>query len=225
MIDPFAGWQIFDVTVPLAPGIPVWPGDLEMSAEPASQTANGDGFNMTTLRMSGHVGTHVDAPRHIVHQGTTLDQIPIERWYGPCQVVEIPDDRTAIDVDDLERAGILADTSRLLFKTSNSKRWRSYPMPFEEDYVAVTPAGARWIVERGLQLVGIDYLSIEGWVDTANETHRTLLNAGVLIIENLNLSAIEPGECYLVCLPLNLTGADGSPARALLAKPPRLAMP
>jgi arylformamidase len=150
----------------------------------------------------------------------TLDQIPLERWYGPCQVVAIPDERTGIDVADLEAAGILPDTTRLLLKTSNSRRWRPYPMPFEEDYVAVTPAGARWIVERGLQLVGIDYLSIEGWADAANQTHRTLLGAGVLVIENLNLRDIDPGMYYLICLPLKLAAGDGSPARVVLAKPP-----
>lgn len=223
MIDPLAGWEILDVTVPLGPGIPTWPGDPEMSAEPASQTSNGDVFNMTTLRMSGHTGTHVDAPLHIVHRGKSLDQIPLDRWYGPCQVVEIPDDRTEIDVIDLEQAGILLETTRLLFKTSNSRRWRPLPMEFESDYVAVTPAGSRWIVERGLQLVGIDYLSIEGWNDTENVTHRTLLGAGVLIIENLNLTNVGPGLYYLICLPLNLAEADGAPARALLAKPPQTA--
>jgi len=225
VIDPFAGWEIVDISVPLGPGIPVWPGDPEMTAEPISQTANGDVFNMTLLRMSGHTGTHVDAPRHIVHEGATLDQIPLARWYGPCQVIEIPEERTEIDVSDLEQAGVLPETTRLLFKTGNSRRWRPLPMPFEEDYVAVTPAGARWIVERGLQLAGIDYLSIEGWADTENQTHRTLLNAGVLIVENLNLSGIEPGSYYLICLPLKLTGADGAPARALLAKPPRSVTP
>jgi arylformamidase len=219
MIDLFAGWELVDISVPLGPGIPVWPGDPTMAAEPISQTANGDVFNMTLLQMSGHTGTHVDAPRHIVHEGLTLDQIPLERWYGPCQVVAIPDERTEIDVADLEAAGILPETTRLLFKTSNSRRWRPYPMPFDEDYVALTPSGARWIVERGLQLVGIDYLSIEGWADTANETHRTLLGAGVLVIENLDLSEIEPGPYYLICLPLNLTAADGAPARVVLARP------
>lgn len=225
MIDPFAGWEIVDISVPLGPGIPVWPGDPEMTADPISQTANGDVFNMTLLRMSGHRGTHVDAPRHIVHEGATLDQVSLSRWYGPCQVIEISGERPEIDAADLENAGILPGTTRLLLRTSNSKRWRPLPMPFEEDYVAVTPAGAKWIVERGLQLVGIDYLSIEGWNDTANHTHRTLLEAGVLVIENLNLSGIDPGFYYLICLPLKLAGADGAPARALLAKPPRTANP
>lgn len=221
MIDPFAGWTLIDVSVPLGPGIPVWPGDPEMTAVSCSATANGDTFNQTLLTLTGHTGTHVDAPLHIVHQGTSLDGIPLDRWYGPCQVVQIPDERPEIDVADLERAGIPPDAKRVLFKTNNSRRWRPLPMPFEDDFVALTPAGATWVVERGIELVGIDYLSIEGWTDTANQTHRTLLGNGVLIIENLNFSAIEPGDYYLLCLPLKLAGADGAPARVVLAQLPR----
>jgi arylformamidase len=225
VIDPFADWEIIDITVPLAPGIPTWPGDPVMSSVPFVETAKGDVCNLSTHTMSGHTGTHVDAPFHFVHEGARLDQEPLDRWYGECQVVEIPAERAEIDIVDLEAAGILPETTRLLFKTGNGARWRPYPMPFEEDYVAVTPAGARWIVDRGLQLVGIDYLSIEGWKDTENLTHKTLLGAGVLIIENLNLTAVEPGLYYLMCLPLNLTGADGAPARAILANPPKAATP
>jgi len=145
--------------------------------------------------------------------------VPIERWFGPSLVVELANDVLEINPEHLEAAGIPPGTERLLFKTSNSRRWRPLPMPFEDDFVALSPAGARWVVDRGIGLVGIDYLSIEGWNDSANETHRTLLGADVLILEGLNLTGIEPGDYFLFCLPLHLQGADGAPARALLARP------
>ena len=217
--NPFAEWEFFDVSVPVAPGIPAWPGDPAMISEPFSLIANGDACNLAVLHMSGHTGTHVDPPWHFIDDGARLDQVPVERWFGPCVVMELADDVLEIEPAHLEAAEIPAGTERLLFKTSNSHRWRPLPMPFEEDFVALSPSGARWVADRGIGLVGIDYLSIEGWNDSANETHRTLLGEGVLILEGLNLTGIEPGDYFLFCLPLLLQGADGAPARALLARP------
>ena len=217
--NPFAEWEFFDVSVPVAPGIPAWPGDPAMISEPFSLIANGDACNLAVLHMSGHTGTHVDPPWHFIDDGARLDQVPVERWFGPCVVMELADDVLEIEPAHLEAAEIPAGTERLLFKTSNSHRWRPLPMPFEEDFVALSPSGARWVADRGIGLVGIDYLSIEGWNDSANETHRTLLGEGVLILEGLNLTGIEPGDYFLFCLPLHLQGADGAPARALLARP------
>lgn len=219
IVDPFAGWEFFDISVPVAPGIPAWPGDPAMRSEPFTLIANGDACNLAVLHMSGHTGTHVDPPWHFIDNGARLDEVPIQRWFGACRVVEVDESVTTIEPQHLDAAGIVAESKRLLFKTNNSKRWRPLPMPFEEDFVALSPAAARWVVDHGIELVGIDYLSIEGWTDIENQTHRTLLGAGVLILEGLNLTGIVPGDYYLMCLPLHLQGADGAPARALLARP------
>src|SRR6478752_7381510 len=185
LLDPFAEWEFFDISVPVAPGIPAWPGDPAMISEPFSLIANGDPCNLAVLHMSGHTGTHVDPPWHFIDKGARLDDVPVRRWFGPCRVVEMGDSVTTIEPPHRAVTGIEPGTTRLLFKTSNSKRWRPPPMPFGEDFVALSPEAARWVVNRGIELVGIDYLSIEGWADTENQTHRTLLGAGVLVLEGL----------------------------------------
>ena len=213
------GARIYDVTLPLAPGLPVWPGDPAIEVEPVTRIARGDVANVSRVVLSSHSGTHVDAPWHFVEGGTKLDQIPPERWVGPCVVVAMPEGVRRIEPEHLEAAQIAPGTERLLLKTANSRRWAAGPLDFVEDYVALMPAAARWVVKRGIGLVGIDYLSIETYDDAANETHRTLLGNGVLVIENLNLTGVEPGPYTLLCLPLRLAAGDGAPARVLLVAP------
>ena len=214
------GTHIYDVTLPLTPDLPVWPGDDDISVQPLSRIANGDTTNVTSLAFTSHVGTHVDAPWHFVDDGAKLNDLAIDRWIGPCVVIQIPEDAKRIEPDHLEAAGIPDDTERLIFRTTNSGHWVPGKLAFEEDYVAVSPAGARWIVDKGIRLVGIDYLSIEPFDDERNETHRTLLGNDVLVIEGLNLAGIEPGPYQLICLPLRLAAGDGAPARVLLVREP-----
>jgi len=208
--------RIFDVTIPFSADLPVWPGDPAIELRPLARTADGDPCNTTQIVCPTHCGTHVDPPFHFIHQSGRLDDIPIERWVGACQVVHIPDEVTRIEPEHLESAGIAAETTRLLFKTSNSRRWASIPLVFETDYVALTPAAARWIVERGLKLIGIDYFSFECFDDAENETHRTILGNDVIAIEALDLREIQPGFYQLVCLPLKIASGDGAPARVIL---------
>lgn len=210
--------RIFDVTLPLSPDLPVWPGDPAIEVAPVTRIADGDEANVSRLSLSSHSGTHVDAPWHFIAGGAKLDAIAPERWIGPCRVVAIPGDVTRIEPAHLEAAEIPPGTERLLFKTANSARWVPGKLDFVEDYVAFSPAAARWVVAHGIRLVGIDYLSIEGTDDPTSETHRTLLGHDVLIIENLNLSGIVPGPYTLICLPLRLMAGDGAPARVLLVR-------
>ncbi len=214
------GSEIFDVTVPFSSDLPVWPGDPAVSVEPARRIAAGGNCNVSEIRCSSHVGTHVDPPWHFDDQGARLNEVPIERWIGPCLVVAMPDDVRRIEPAQLERAAIPHGTERLLFRTSNARLWRPGKLAFDESYVALTPAAARWVVEHGIRLVGIDYLSIEVFDDVDHATHRILLSHGVLIVEGLDLTDVAPGPYQLICLPLKLAAGDGAPARVLLVREP-----
>ena len=211
--------EIFDVTVPFSDDLPVWPGDPAIQARPLARIRDGSSCNVTQLVMPSHCGTHVDPPWHFIDDGAHLDELPLERWIGPCQVVQIPLDVRRIGPADLDQAGVSSNTSRLLLKTANADKWHPGKLAFDSDYVALTPEAARWVVERMIELVGIDYLSIELFDDEANETHRTLLGNNVLVIEGMDLRRVEPGDYTLICLPLKLRGGDGAPARVILTRP------
>jgi arylformamidase len=212
--------QVHDVTLTLSDDTPSWPTHPPVSVAPLRRMANGDGNNVSRLALSAHAGTHVDAPWHFVDDGPRLDQIPLDRWVGPCLVVRIPDDVPLIGPDHLEAAAIPPGTERLLLRTANSNRWAAGDLAFREDYVALSPAAAQWVVERGIKLIGFDYLSVEPFHQTDRATHLTLLGNDVLIVETLDLSAVEPGPYTLVCLPLRLGPVDGAPARVLLVREP-----
>ena len=203
--------KIYDVTYPISARLPVWPGDPKASLEPTRFVDGENVVNTTRLDFINHLGTHVDAPFHMLEAGAKLDQIPIERWIGPARVVSI--DAPTIGVEELEAVDLEA-VEKILFKTRNSGKLR-YP-EFDPDFVAVEPAGARFLVDRGIRLVGVDYLSVEPYASKDFATHHTLLAAGVLIIEGLDLSRVPPGDYELLCLPLHLENGDGAPARVIL---------
>ena len=208
--------QFYDITIPFSDALPVWPGDPAIEMRPLARTSAGDTCNTTQIVCPTHCGTHVDPPWHFINDGAKLDQIPLDRWIGTCQVAEIPDSVSRIEPADLEEAGINSQTTRLLLKTSNSNRWNTTPIRFETDYVALTPEAAKWVVQRGIKLLGIDYFSFELYDDSENVAHRTLLGNDVIAIEALDLRLIEPGFYQLVCLPLKIAGGDGAPARVIL---------
>lgn len=215
-MDVIGGRRVLDVTLPLSPGLPVWAGDPAFEVEPVVRIAEGDVCNVSQLTMSSHAGTHVDAPRHFVEAGATVDEILPTRLIGPCVVVRFAGEVRRIEPEHLAAANVPVGTTRLLVRTANSDRWRTADGADLTDGVALSPAAARWVVGHGIEVIGIDGLSIEAADDAANETHRTLLGAGVLVIEGLDLSAVEPGPYGLICLPLRLEGGDGAPARVLL---------
>lgn len=212
-----------DVTVPFSPLVPTWPTHPTSRVEPMRRIAAGDPSNVSLVAVSSHAGTHVDAHWHVLDDGAKLPAIPLARWCGPCHVARIPDEIRRIGAGELEAAGIPLGSERLLLRTANSAEWASLgdgsPVPFREDYVGVAPDGARWIVDRGIRLVGIDYLSVGPYGEENRETHRTLLGNDVLIVETLDLSAVAPGPYELVCLPLRLEIGDGAPARVVLLPP------
>lgn len=205
------GW--LDITVPITSAIPVWPGDPALHLERTKSLAAGDPANLTELRMSAHVGTHVDAPVHYIDGTPGVEGIPLSATLGPARVLLL-DDAPQVRAESLARAGI-ARGERLLLRTRNSERpwWKE---PFREDFVALSQEAASLLAERGVRCVGIDYLSVGGFHADGAAIHRVLLAAGVCIIEGLDLSRAPEGPCELLCLPLHIPGADGAPARALM---------
>jgi len=208
--------KILDISLPVSPALPVWPGDSPVKVERYRSIATGDECNVSRLSCSVHSGTHVDAPSHFIDKAPAIDELPLEALIGPVLIVEVPQVDTRIEPEFLDSLSLPAGTERLLFKTRNSNLWRQAEHSFQTEYVALTQEAASWIVARGIRLVGIDYLSVQLFTDSKPLTHCILLQAGVVIIEGLNLRHVSPGAYQLVCLPLKLVGCDGAPARAVL---------
>lgn len=202
-----------DITLPLRNGMVRWPSDEPLRVERTHGLERGDGYNLSRVSMSLHAGTHVDAPLHFLPGGSGIDDMPLAATVGPARVIEIRD-TAAIGPEELEEHGIRAG-ERILFKTANSERARGTDA-FLEDYVHLTLPAARHLAERRVLAVGVDYLSVGPFAEGAQEVHVALLEAGIWIIEGLDLSGVEPGDYELICLPLRFERGDGAPARAIL---------
>jgi arylformamidase len=207
---------IFDITLTISNDLPVWPGDPAINFYRVVDVNNGDVCTLSRLESGSHIGTHLDAPLHFIKGGNTVDQLDLNVLIGPCVVVHVPA-ATVIDAALLDSLDIPADTRRLLFRTRNSEIWARGDNTFHTDYVGVDRSGARWLVGRGIQLVGVDYMSVAPYADTI-VPHEILLGAGIIAVENLNLAGVEAGNYQLICLPLKLKDGDGSPVRAILVK-------
>ncbi len=206
--------KLIDISVPLQPGIPVWPGNKPFTVTQLLSMKNGADANVTTLATNSHTGTHIDAPLHFVDDAKTTEEIPLEKLIGLCQVVDLQG-KTKITAADLEALHLKPGTEKLLFKTDNSRLWNDMTHPFYEDFCALTADAAQWVVDHGIHLVGIDYLSIQLYHDSF-ETHVILLSNEVVIVEGLDLREVAPGEYRLICLPLKIKGVEGTLARAVL---------
>ena len=202
-----------DISVPLRNGMVHWPGDPPATITKTKDMAHGDSCTVSTLDMGSHTGTHMDAPGHFIRSARTIDAMPLEATVGPARVLEIRDP-VSIKPEELRRYR-LRRGERILFKTQNSaKRWKRDT--FSEDFVAISQGAARFLAQRKLRCVGVDYLSVGGYHDDGVVIHRTLLGAGIWIIEGLNLSRVRAGQYELICLPLKIVGGDGAPARAII---------
>jgi len=205
--------KIYDISLRITPTMAVWPGDPPVVITAVSHLDRGDRSTVSRLAMGAHTGTHVDAPAHFVKGGKGVDTLDLETLVGPALVVAV--DGKAVSAELLDKAAIPAGTRRVLFVTANSGRWKTGSDVFSKDFVALTLDGAHWVVDHGIGLVGVDYLSVAPY-GQSGPVHQCLLRAGVVIVEGLNLAGIVAGPYTLVCLPLNITGADGAPARAIL---------
>lgn len=207
--------KFYDITMRVRPGMVVWPSEPKVEIEPLSRITHGEASNVSLLKMASHIGTHIDPPLHFIEDGMSVDELPLEAMIGECRVFDMGD-IPAIDVNALESAGVLRGEKRVLFKTRNCRFLDQ--SNFRTDYTYIDPEAARRLVGMGVKLVGIDYLSVEKYKAPGHPTHMTLLSAGVVIVEGLDLSNVVEGNYKLICLPLRIEGGDGSPARAILVK-------
>jgi len=205
--------RIYDISVPIRSGGLVYPGNPEIDITLQQAVAKGAGANVSTLRFGSHTGTHADAARHFFDDGQPVDQIPLERLIGPALLIAFADDVRAVGAAEL-KAHDLKSHKRILLRTRNSALLSQ--KEFARDYTYLAPDGAEYLVDKGVEVVGIDYLSIEQLHSGHHRTHRTLLAKSVVILEGLDLSVPAPGEYQLICLPLRIEGCDGAPARAVL---------
>ncbi len=201
--------RILDVSVPVEEEMPIYDGNPPVHLARVQSLEDGDGANVSRLDLGVHTGTHVDAPLHFLPGGAGAETLPLDVLVGPAQVADATTLMGPIDAASLESLHLPDGLERLLLKTPNSELWARDA--FTRDFIRLTGDGARFLIERGLRLVGIDYLSVGD-----PEAHRELLGAGVVAVEGLDFRAVEPGAYTLVCLPLRLVGSDGAPARAIL---------
>jgi arylformamidase len=203
--------RIHDVTVPLAPGMLAYPGDSPFQIEPVHRLGS-DAFNLSRLVLTTHSGTHVDAPAHFVAGGVTVDNLPLEILLGKARVVELLA-RERVERPDLEALD-LRDDLRVLLKTRMSGQMLK--ASYQEDHLYLSEDAAHYLAQAGIKLVGFDYLSIDRFGSADFPAHHALLEAGVVVVEGLDLSEVEPGEYDMACLPLRVDGGDAAPARVVL---------
>lgn len=206
--------EIYDITVPIRSAMPVYEGDPGVKIEPWSAFAKGDSSNVSMLNFGAHTGTHVDAPAHFIEGARRIDAVSLDVLIGPARVVRVPDDVNEIDPEFINHCN-LNGVERVLFHTRNSTFWNE---GFRKDFTHLLPEAAQLLVDRGIKLVGTDYLSIEKFHSGHHRTHLTLLSNNVVIVEGLNLSEVPDGDYELICLPLKIAegSGDGAPARAVL---------
>ena len=207
--------KIIDISLTISPDLVVWPGDPPVYLERVLKIEEGDEANVTSLRFGAHTGTHLDAPYHFVHTGRTVEQIGLDELTGNAQVIEIPAEETHITKSVLQAQTLVPGIDKLLFKTRNSDLWAANHTEFDIGYVGLSLDGAEYLVEKGIRLIGIDYLSAAAY-DCLVEVHQCLLTEHIILLEGLDLSAAQAGIYLLLCMPLKLKDADGAPMRAAL---------
>jgi arylformamidase len=210
--------KIYDLSITVTDQTVTWHNsETGLTVRPVSTIGEKSPANVSVLTVGAHLGTHLDAPRHFVADGGTVETIAIERLVGWMDLVEIYD-RAAIEADDLDSAGIPADCKRLLIRTNNTRRRLIDDTTFHTDYVGLAPSAAHWIVDRGILLVGLDYLSVGAYGPGNGEVHVVLLSQSVVLVETLDLEDVPVGRYRGAILPLKLTGAEATPCRAVLMK-------
>jgi arylformamidase len=205
--------RIIDISTPVVNGGLVYPGNPEIAITPQQSIAQGASANVSSVFFGSHTGTHVDSARHFFDDGETVDLLPLDRLIGRATVLEFAEDVMQIGAKELDGQP-LAGARRVLLKTRNSALLEQ--AEFTRNYTFLAPDGAELLAEQGVELVGIDYLSIEQFRSGHHRTHRTLLERRIAIVEGLQLGGVAPGVYDFICLPLRLAGMDGAPARAVL---------
>lgn len=209
--------KYFDLSVPISESTPVYEGDPPVEASLKLSMADGEFANVSQICMGVHTGTHVDAPNHFIEGTRRVDALDLYTLIGPCTVVELPDDVCAVTSAHAED---MPPAERLLLKTRNSAFWNDTSQGFRKDFTYIDPEAARVMVERGVRLIGIDYLSVEAFDAETPDTHLAFLEKEVIILEGLDLREVPAGEYELICLPMKFAGGagDGAPARTVLRR-------
>lgn len=207
--------EFIDITYPVSGNLPIWPESIGYKATWHLRLEDGAANNLTSINIDCHTGTHLDAPIHFIKGGKTIDQLDLMKLIGHAEVIEIRG-KKSITASDLEKV-VPPNCKRLLLKTDNQEYWKKNLQEFQKDFCSIDAGGAQWIVDQGIGLIGIDYLSIQRFYD-GPETHQILLLAEVVIVESLNLQYVPPGRYELICLPIKLEGLEGAPVRAILKK-------
>jgi arylformamidase len=205
---------LYDVSVEVYPGMVVWPGDQALELKRVAKIEAGRNANVSVIKCGVHTGTHMDAPYHFLPGKKTIERLDIHDLIGPGYIAEILTAAT-IGAAELNAAGIPGGVERLLIHTRNSEWWRTDQKKFHEDYVGLDVSGAEWLVQRGMRLVGLDYLSVATRSQT-KPVHQALLSKGTVLVEGLNLDAVPAGACRVYCLPVKLRGSDGAPSRVIV---------
>jgi arylformamidase len=206
--------KLLDISVPIRDAMAVYRGNPPVRIRPA-MTLRKDGVNLSELCLGSHTGTHVDAPSHFIKGGKGIDRVDLERFLGPAYVADLRRVKGGISALDLAKARIPRASRRVLLRTSNSRWWHP-ARAFHTDFVYLAPDGADWLVERSVQLVGIDYLSVEGYGVPGAPTHKRLLGAGIPILEGLDLFNVRPGRWQMAAFPLRIKDGDAGVTRAVL---------
>ena len=202
-----------DISAMIRSGMVHWPGDPAVKISRIHSIRKGDAANVSRIEMGSHSGTHMDAPRHFIERGKGIDQMPLDATIGEARVIDIHDP-VCIKPEELRKHRIQSG-ERILLRTSNSLTSRKQNS-FVKDFVYLSLAAARFLVQCRVRTVGVDYLSVGGYRADGAATHQALLRAGIWIIEGLDLMQAKAGKYELVCLPLKLSRGDGAPARAIL---------
>jgi arylformamidase len=203
--------KIYDISLSLSPESIRWLTSQPMELIARKRMNRGDANNSSSIHASAHAGTHVDAPFHFLADGQTIESLPLELFIGPARVCAV-DAGSHITGADVAKAGIQGEV-RVLFKTRNSELLKKGV--YDPSFAAFSVDGANALVNAGVKLVGLDYLSAAK-ADEQVPVHRAFLEHGVILLEGVDLSEVPPGSYELICPPVKLAGSDGAPCRALL---------
>jgi len=215
--------KIQDISITISNELVTWPGDPKVNIQLPIQMKKGDACNVSRWEIGAHTGTHTDAPFHFIDDGKGIDEVPLDLYIGPCLVVEVKPKTINIEREDIAHVKFSGHT-RVLFKTRNSDHWKNNNMEFDKDFISVGVTGAEFLIQKGIKLVGVDYLSVESFhAPFEHPVHKKLLGQHIVVVEGLNLSAVKPGEYELLCMPLKIKHGDGTPVRAALRELPRTA--
>ncbi|MGZ5846563.1 MAG: arylformamidase [Ramlibacter sp.] len=203
--------RLWDISPPVRPGSPVFPGDTPYRQEWAARIGPGCPVNVSSLTLSPHLGAHADAPLHYDPAGAPIGAVPLEPYLGPCRVIHAIGRRPLVTWDDLAHA-VAQLPPRVLVRTYERMpvdRW-------DGELAAFAPEAIERLADLGVQLVGIDTASIDPADSKTLDSHQVIRRRGLRVLENLVLDDVPEGDYELIALPLKLAIADASPVRAVL---------